>query len=200
MTSPSRSRCSTAAPRPVHPAMTSRSSAGIVEVTLAEERWAADRVARSVDARLDAPACQRAHVGRTDRLAAVRRRADDRPGQRVLAVGLDGRRRDAEPARRRMPAAAATPLTTCAPLVRVPVLSNRTVSIERIRSRASRSLTRMPACADTAVDNEITSGIASPRACGQAMTSTVTVRTTASSTSPTADQATNVITPAAAAT
>ena len=42
----------------------------------------------------------------------------------------------------------------------------------------------MPALAETAVDSEITSGIARPRACGQAMTSTVTVLTTASSTSP----------------
>ena len=85
------------------------------------------------------------------------------------------------------PPTAATPVTTWAPLVRVPVLSNSTASTCRMRSSARRSLTRMPALADTAVDSEITSGMARPRACGQAMTSTVTVRTTASSTSPSAD-------------
>ncbi len=53
----------------------------------------------------------------------------------------------------------------------------------------------MPAFAETAVDKAITSGIAKPRACGQAMTSTVTVRTTASSTLPASSQATNVIDP-----
>jgi hypothetical protein len=77
------------------------------------------------------------------------------------------------------PSAAATQVTTWAPRVRVPVLSNSTASIVRIRFRASRSLTRIPALADTAVDREITRGIAKPRAWGQAMTSTVTVRTTA---------------------
>ena len=71
------------------------------------------------------------------------------------------------PARRNAPSSsspliAATPVTTWAPLVRVPVLSNSTVSIERMRSSARRSLTRMPALADTAVDSEITSGIAKP--------------------------------------
>ena len=43
------------------------------------------------------------------------------------------------------PAAAATPVTACAPLVRVPVLSNSTASTVRMRSSARRSLTRMPA-------------------------------------------------------
>ena len=61
-------------------------------------------------------------------------------------------------------------MTAWAPLVSVPVLSNSTVSIERMRSRASRSLTRIPAFADTAVEMAITSGIARPRACGQAIT------------------------------
>ena len=91
-------------------------------------------------------------------------------------------------------------MTVCAPLVRVPVLSNSTASTVRIRSSASRSLTRMPAFADTAVDSAITSGMASPRACGQAITSTVTVRTTAWSRSPSAHQTTKVSTAAAVAT
>jgi hypothetical protein len=85
-------------------------------------------------------------------------------------------------------------------LVSVPVLSNSTASTVRIRSSASRSVTRMPARADTAVASEITSGMASPSAWGQAMTSTVTVRTMASSTSPSADHTTNVTRPAAVAT
>ena len=76
-------------------------------------------------------------------------------------------------------AEAATPVTTCRPLVSVPVLSNSTTSMDRIRSNANRSLIRIPARAETAVDSETTSGMASPSAWGQAMTSTVTVRTTA---------------------
>ena len=102
---------------------------------------------------------------------------DDRPGQRVLAVGLDAAGQAQHVGPRRGRRVAATPVTTWAPLVSVPVLSNSTVSIVRIRSRARRSLTRMPALADTAVDSEMTSGIARPRACGQAITSTVTVLT-----------------------
>ena len=98
------------------------------------------------------------------------------------------------------PPAAATPVTTCAPLVRVPVLSNSTVSIDRMRSSANRSFTRIPARADTAVDSDTTSGIASPSAWGQAMTRTVMLRTIALSVSPSADQTTNVISPAAVAT
>jgi hypothetical protein len=57
----------------------------------------------------------------------------------------------------------------------------------------------MPAFADTAVDRAITSGMASPRACGQAITMTVTVRTTDWSTSPRAHQVTNVTSAAAVA-
>ena len=54
----------------------------------------------------------------------------------------------------------------------------------RIRSSASRSFTRMPARAAIAVESEMTSGIARPSACGHAITSTVTVRSTASSAVP----------------
>ena len=46
----------------------------------------------------------------------------------------------------------------------------------------------------------ITSGMARPRACGQAMTSTVAVRISASSGCPTAIQAASVMTPAPSAT
>ena len=98
------------------------------------------------------------------------------------------------------PSAAATPVTTWAPLVSVPVLSNSTTSIVRIRSKASRSLTRIPFFAATAVDSEMTSGIARPRAWGQAITNTVTVRTRASPMSPSAAHATKVMIAAATAT
>ena len=63
---------------------------------------------------------------------------------------------------------------------------------ERIRSRASRSLTRMPARAATAVDREITSGIARPSACGHAITSTLIERSTALDASPSASHTANV--------
>ena len=145
------------------------------------------------------PVSARNLVRRGD-LAALAGGGDDGPGERVLAVGLDaaGEPQHARPRRRRP--RAATPVTTWAPLVSVPVLSNSTASTVRIRSSASRSLTRIPALAATAVDSAITSGMARPRACGQAITSTVTVRTTASSTSPSAVQTTNVTIAAAVAT
>ena len=69
----------------------------------------------------------------------------------------------------------------------------------RIRSRASRSLISTPAFAARSVEIAMTSGIARPRACGQAMTSTVTVRITASSGLPSSVQATAVRMPAARA-
>ena len=75
----------------------------------------------------------------------------------------------------------ATAVTVGSPLVRVPVLSNSTVSTVRMLSSASRSLTSTPPRAARSVAIETTSGIARPRACGQAITSTVIVRTTASS-------------------
>ena len=48
-----------------------------------------------------------------------------------------------------------------------------------MRSSARRSFTRIPFRADSAVEIEITSGIARPESVGQAMTRTVTVRSTA---------------------
>ena len=51
----------------------------------------------------------------------------------------------------------------------------------------------------TAVDSAITSGMASPSACGQAMTRTVTVLVMAWSVSPAIDQAMNVMTAVAVA-
>lgn len=95
--------------------------------------------------------------------------------------------------------APAIPETTWRPSVRVPVLSNNTAVIVRIRSSASRSFTRIPLLAATAVESEITSGIASPRACGQAITNTVTVLVIACLVSPASDQAMKVITAEAVA-
>ena len=77
--------------------------------------------------------------------------------------------------------AAATSVTACSPSVRVPVLSKRTTSMVRIRSSAIRSLISTPDFAARSVEMAMTRGIARPRACGQAMTRTVTVRVTASS-------------------
>ena len=71
-----------------------------------------------------------------------------------------------------------TAVTAGVPLVSVPVLSKRTTSTLRIRSSAKRSLIRTPLRAACAVARETTSGIASPSACGQAMTRTVMTRTT----------------------
>ena len=58
----------------------------------------------------------------------------------------------------------------------------------------------MPLRAAMADDNDVVSGMASPRAWGQEMTSTVTTRTTASSASPMASHTTAVTAAAAVAT
>ena len=79
-------------------------------------------------------------------------------------------------------------------MVRVPVLSNTTVSIVRMLSRASRSFTSTPAFAARSVAIDTTRGMARPSACGQAITSTVMVRTTASSVRPMSTQTIAVMT------
>jgi hypothetical protein len=60
------------------------------------------------------------------------------------------------------------------PSVKVPVLSKTTASTSLTISNAFLSLIRMPFLAVMEVESAITSGIASPRACGQAITRTVT--------------------------
>ena len=82
---------------------------------------------------------------------------------------------------RSSPVAGSTAPTAGSPLVRVPVLSNSTVSTVRMLSSASRSFTSTPPRAARSVAIEMTSGIARPRAWGHAITSTVMVRITASS-------------------
>ncbi len=86
------------------------------------------------------------------------------------------------------------------PFVSVPVLSKMTVSSSRARSRASRSLTSSPLRAPRDVLIAMTNGIARPRACGQAMTRTVAVRTSAPSGSPSSHHTTRVMAPAPSAT
>ena len=69
----------------------------------------------------------------------------------------------------------------------------------RMVSRVSRSVMRTPPRAARSVAIDTTSGIARPSACGQAMTRTVIVRTTADSGIPRTDQVTAVIAAAARA-
>lgn len=73
-----------------------------------------------------------------------------------------------------MPSAALRATTRCCPSVRVPVLSKTTSSSRRASSRPRRSRTRSPARAASVVEMAMTRGIASPSACGHAITSTVT--------------------------
>ncbi len=71
-----------------------------------------------------------------------------------------------------------------APVVRVPVLSNRTVSTARARSNTSGFLKRMPSSAPRPLPTMMAVGVARPRAHGQAMISTATAARTASARSP----------------
>nr|KEP24375.1 hypothetical protein DA06_16070 [Georgenia sp. SUBG003] len=89
------------------------------------------------------------------------------------------------------PPTAETPVTTGRPAVRVPVLSKRTASTVRICSSAIRSLTSTPPFAARSVAIETTSGIARPRAWGQAMTRTVITRIHACSGVPKSNHATS---------
>ncbi len=184
---PSRTTWSTAAPRADHSASRSASSAGGSRPRWRSRAGPPTATRHAVDGGLHAPAGDGPEPG-GPQVAASRGGGHDGPGQRVLGVGLDGagqgQHRRLVDTRR----PAATPVTTWAPLVRVPVLSNSTASMVRMRSRARRSLTRMPARAEIDVDRLTTSGMARPRAWGQAMTSTVTVRRKAWSVSPRAAQ------------
>ena len=111
----------------------------------------------------------------------------DRFGEGVFGVGLHRRREREEPglidARRwRDGRDRGLPVS-------VPVLSKMTVSSSRARSRASRSFTRSPFRAPRLVEIAITSGMARPRACGQAMTRTVAGGPSRKSPSPTTRRA-----------
>ena len=84
--------------------------------------------------------------------------------------------------------------TTGSPMVSVPVLSKSTELTVRMPSSASRSLIRTPPRAARSVAIDTTRGMARPSAWGQAMTSTVTVRITASFGDPTSIHTTAVMT------
>ena len=82
------------------------------------------------------------------------------------------------------------------PRVRVPVLSNTITWRSFARSKACRSLIRRPDFAARVVETATTSGTARPRACGQAMTMTVAIRSIAKSRlSPRRNQPKKVIAP-----
>ena len=87
------------------------------------------------------------------------------------------------------PSRGTSPATPKAPWVRVPVLSKTMVSISRARSKAARSRISSPLRAVRLVLTATTSGTARPRAWGQQMTITVTMRSSAKARlSPTASQ------------
>ena len=94
-----------------------------------------------------------------------------------------------------MPGAATRPLRTGWPRVRVPVLSKMTTCRSLARSSANRSFTSSPLRAPRVVLMATTRGIASPSACGHAMTRTVAVRMSASSGCPATIHAARVRTP-----
>ena len=77
------------------------------------------------------------------------------------------------------PSSATTSVTPKWPSVSVPVLSNTIASSWRARSNAARSRIKSPLRADNAVDTATTNGTARPRACGQVITMTVTMRSSA---------------------
>ena len=110
----------------------------------------------------------------------------DRPGERVLRVGLDGRgeAEDALDVHRVRRDVGEDRLA----LVRVPGLVEDDDVELRARSSARRSLTSSPFRAPSEVEMAMTSGMARPRAWGQAMTRTVAVRTSAPSGSPRSHQ------------
>ena len=65
------------------------------------------------------------------------------------------------------------PMSVITPVVRVPVLSSTTVSIDRVDSSASGPETRIPSCEPRPEDTARAVGVASPSAQGHAMMSTV---------------------------
>ena len=78
------------------------------------------------------------------------------------------------------PSAAATSRSVIWPVVTVPVLSRTIVSTERVDSRTSGPLMRMPSWAPRPVPTMRAVGVARPRAQGQAMISTATAAVKAS--------------------
>src|SRR5690625_1492431 len=84
-------------------------------------------------------------------------------------------------------------VTSCEPLVSVPVLSNTMVVIFRDASKAVLFRINRPFLAETLVDIAATNGTANPSACGQEITITVTIRSIAKAiVSPNANHVKNV--------
>ena len=69
--------------------------------------------------------------------------------------------------------------TSNLPIVSVPVLSKTMVVMRRAFSKAVLFLMSNPLCAESAVDLATTKGTAKPKACGQQITITVTMRSMA---------------------
>ena len=149
---------------------TSRSSAGPPTATV--------RPSTSLDPDSGRPGS----LWRPARRATGRRRRPDGPGHRVLAVGLDcgGER---EHRRSASPSARSRRSRVLAPGQRAGLVEQHRVDGAHRAPARRRSLTRMPPRAARPVEIATTSGMARPSACGQAMTRTVTVRSTAASTS-----------------
>ena len=73
-----------------------------------------------------------------------------------------------------LPSGRMTDSNDIAPLVKVPVLSRRIVSMLRVRSRTSAEEMRIPICAALPEPTRSAVGVARPRAQGQATTRTAT--------------------------
>ena len=85
--------------------------------------------------------------------------------------------------------------TSCEPLVRVPVLSKMMVVSFLAFSKAVRFLINNPCVADAVVEMATTKGMATPKACGQDVTMTVTILSSAKAKSLFAYHTMNVATP-----
>ena len=156
-------------------ACTSSTSSG--QAALGDHALAGDRVGAAVHVRLDAAAGEGREAGRARHRDAARcRLRDDRLSQRMLGAGLHRRREREHLVAVHVLSAATTSETPRRPRVRVPVLSKSTTSTRRASSSARRLRISRPWRAPSAVEICATSGMARPRACGQAMMSTVTTR------------------------
>ena len=90
------------------------------------------------------------------------------------AVTLSASSLDRESGEFALPSGRMTDSNDIAPLVKVPVLSRRIVSILRVRSRTSAEEMRIPICAALPEPTRRAVGVARPSAQGQATTSTAT--------------------------
>ena len=149
---------------------------------LGEQARSADGHCRALDLRPGAAAGQRLEAGRG---RDARAREPARPSTIARASGCSESASTAAASRQSASALAADVDEDRLALgQRAGLVEDDGVAPSRARSSASRSLTSRPFRAPSEVEIAITSGIASPRACGQAITRTVAVRTSAPSGSP----------------